>query len=61
MKSKEQKRLEAQIRQDIYNSLTVGQKLARIAARPGSSTKETAKLTNEVSQMEVNHEHITTN
>lgn len=44
MKSKQQKREEAQARQEIYNSLTFGGKVKRIIKRPGKSQKELDRL-----------------
>uniref|UniRef100_A0A6M3LQZ8 Uncharacterized protein n=1 Tax=viral metagenome TaxID=1070528 RepID=A0A6M3LQZ8_9ZZZZ len=44
MKSKQQKREEAEARQEIYNSLTFGQKVKNIMHRPGRSHKELNKL-----------------
>jgi len=40
----EEKRLAAEERQAAYAALTTEEKLARIAERPGSSTKEKARL-----------------
>ena len=44
MKSKKQKQEEAQKRQEIYNSLTFGQKIKKIIKRPGKSQKELDRL-----------------
>lgn len=44
MKSKEQKRIEAEVRQEEYAALTVSQKVARVSERPGRSEKELARL-----------------
>lgn len=44
MKSKEQKRIEAEVRQDEYNSLTVSEKWERMKSRPGVSGRETNRL-----------------
>lgn len=44
MKSKYEKREEAQERQAYYNGLTKRQKLDQILKRPGKSARETAKI-----------------
>lgn len=44
MKSKEQKRIEAEVRQEEYDALTDSQKWARINSRPGVSGRETNRL-----------------
>ena len=44
MKSKEQKRMEAQKRQAIYDDLSKEAKLHIIAFRPGNSMKETERI-----------------
>jgi hypothetical protein len=40
----DQRRFEAGVRQEYYNSLTTTQKLEQIASRPGESKKEKARL-----------------
>ena len=44
MKSKAQKRIEAQERQERYDNLSFGEKINQIAKRPGKSIRETQKL-----------------
>jgi hypothetical protein len=44
MKSKQQKRIEAQERQEEYDSLTLIEKVNRLNRRPGHCYKERAKL-----------------
>lgn len=44
MKSKETKRKEEALRQEIYNSMTPGEKLDKISTRPGNSKKEVARI-----------------
>jgi len=45
MKSKEQKRDEARIRQDIHSKLSVQEKFVKIGSRRGQSKKEVERLT----------------
>lgn len=44
MKTKEVKRVEAEARQARYDTLSVVEKLALIEDRPGSSSKEHARI-----------------
>jgi len=44
MKSKERKRIEAEVRQDEYDALDARGKWEQIKARPGRSKKERTKL-----------------
>ena len=44
MKSKEQKRIEAEVRSEEYDALTTQQKIARATERPGRSVKEQSRL-----------------
>jgi hypothetical protein len=44
MKSKEQKRIEAEVRQEEYDALTDAEKWARINSRPGGSAREADRL-----------------
>lgn len=44
MKSKDQKRMEAEQRQEAHDALTVEQKLAKIKTCPGNSAREIARL-----------------
>ena len=44
MKSKEQKRIEAEVRQDEYNSLQLWERELQAVGRPGNSTKELSRI-----------------
>lgn len=44
MKSKEQKRIEAEVRQEEYAGLTSVEKWARINSRPGECAREADRL-----------------
>ena len=44
MKSKQQKRTEAEQRQAAHNALTTDQKIAKARARRGASAREIARL-----------------
>lgn len=44
MKSKEQKRIEAEVRQEEYEALTGAEKWARINAAPGEAAKQSNRL-----------------
>lgn len=48
MKSKEQKRAEADARQEAHDELVVFDKLAKLGARPGESKRERARLLEKV-------------
>jgi len=44
MKSKEQKRIEAEVRQDEYNSLQLWEREVRALVRPGAAYKELSRI-----------------
>ena len=44
MKSKAQKRIDAEIRTEEYAAMTDLEKLERVRTRPGNSHKETARI-----------------